>query len=412
MTSNTLLSINNYYYRRGGAEVVFLEQNRLLEKTGMQIVPFSMQHKKNDYSKWSNYFIDEIEYGNQYSFFKKAKNAFNSIYSFDAKEKLKRLTEIIQPQISHSHNVYHHISPVIFKVLKEMEIPTILTLHDLKIACPAYKMLTHDGICERCKGGKNWNVCAHRCIKNSFPLSLLIWMEKIIHDSFKSYENHVDKFIVPSKFYIQKFTEWGWPKNRFTYIPNFVDVNSFKPQGEPGETFLYFGRLGPEKGIETFIRALALSKEKGIIVGTGPEELKLKSLAEKLKADIIFTGYCKGSDLQNQISLAKAIVIPSEWYENAPMSIMEAYSMERPVIGADIGGIPELIKTGETGLTFPSKNIEALSEQLNTFSNLSQNKIRMMGKAGRNWMIDNFTAEHYIERLLSLYKSLGAFSSL
>ncbi len=301
------------------------------------------------------------------------------------------------------------LSPVIFKALKQMGIPTVLSLHDLKIACPAYKMLTHDGICERCKGGKCWNIVIHRCIKNSFPASLLVLAETTVHSLLKSYKNYVDRFVVPSRFYIKKFVEWGWPEKRFTYIPNFVDATKFRPHGKPGDAFLYFGRLGPEKGLVTFIRALSLTGEKGVIVGTGPEELSFKSLAEKLKADVEFTGYLSGKKLNEQISRAKAVVLPSEWYENAPMSIMEAYAMERPVIGAAIGGIPELIKPDATGLTFQSGNVEALAEQLQKLSKLSQKTTHEMGKTAQRWMKNEFTTIHYRDRIMSLYKSLGAF---
>jgi glycosyltransferase involved in cell wall biosynthesis len=403
----TLLSINNYYYRRGGAEVVFLEQNSLFEEIGWQVVPFAMHHPQNLPSEWQDYFVDEIEFSADYSLLEKASRASKIIYSFEARKKIADLSAKVKPSVAHAHNVYHHISPAIFSKLKSLGIPTVLTLHDLKIACPCYKMMTHDGICERCKGGKIWNVVVHKCVKDSRVLSSVILAETAVHRLLGSYSKDVDKFITPSKFFIEKFVEWGWDRERFTYIPNFVDTRQFEPRGDVGKAFVYLGRLLFDKGLGTFIRAIALAGVKGWIVGTGPEEQQLRDLATQLNADVEFLGYKTGEAMADTIRHARAMVLPSELYENAPMSVLEAYALERPVIGADIGGIPELIKVGETGALFPSGNVEALAVQLRKFSAMSDADILAMGKTGRAWVEKDFTATRYRERLLDLYRSMG-----
>jgi glycosyltransferase involved in cell wall biosynthesis len=402
-----LLSINNYFYRRGGAEVVFLEQNRLLEEIGWQVVPFAMRHPKNQPTPWEPYFVDEIEFGESYSFFQKAVRAQKITYSFEARRQIDRLVDATHPAVAHAHNVYHHLSPSFFSVLKRRGIPTLLTLHDLKLACPAYKMLTHDGICERCKGGALWNVVRHRCIKDSLALSAVIMMESSVHRLLGCYSQNVDRFVVPSRFLLDKLVEWGWPRARFSYIPNFVDVEHLAPRGAPGNAFVYFGRLVPEKGLSTFIRAVALAGVAGCIVGAGPEEDNLRRLAAETGAEIAFLGYRTGEALFDVIRAARAVVLPSELYENAPMSVMEAYAFERPVIGAGIGGIPELIREGETGTVFASGDADALAERLSRFAWMSDAAVDRMGKAGRAWMEREFTAVHYRERLLELYRAAG-----
>jgi glycosyltransferase involved in cell wall biosynthesis len=403
----TLLSINNYFYRRGGAEVVFLEQNRLFEEIGWNIVPFAMRHEKNLPSAWDRFFVDEIEFGRQYNVLQKAVRVQKVTYSFEARRNIARLVDEARPSIAHAHNVYHHLSPSLFGVLKSRGIPTVMTLHDLKLACPAYKMLTHDGICERCKDGAIWNVVAQRCIKESAALSAVIMMETAVHRWLGCYSKGVDRFVVPSRFYLDKLVDWGWPRERFTYVPNFVDVEHLRPAGEPGEAFVYMGRLGPEKGLATFVRAVAAAGVKAWIVGTGPEEEKLKKLAADSGADVEFLGYRSGDALFDAIRRARALVLPSEWYENAPMSVMEAYALERPVIGAAIGGIPELVRAGETGALFASGNHLELAIRLGEFSAMTTTEILNMGKAGRAWMEREFTAAHYRQRLLDLYCEMG-----
>lgn len=404
----TLLSINNYFYKRGGAETVFFEQNDMLEKDGWNIVPFAMQHDQNLPSEWESYFVDEIEMGKPYRLSQKMRCVPKIIYSFEARQKIDWLIDASQPDIAHAHNVYHHISPAIFGILKKRGIPVVLTLHDLKIACPAYKMLTHDGICERCKGGQLWHLARHRCVKDSLALSALILMESTVHRLLGSYRDHVDRFIVPSKFYLEKFVEWGWPREKFRYIPNFVESRRDRPSGSPaGAAFLFIGRLSAEKGIATFVRAVAEAGVTGWIAGTGPEERSLRCLAAETGADITFLGYRTGDDLRDVVRAARAVVVPSEWYENAPMSILEAYALQKPVIGARIGGIPELVQEGRTGSLFDSGNVPALARRLRRYARMGDHTIVQMGKNGRDWIRDAFSPERYRSNLLAVYREMG-----
>jgi glycosyltransferase involved in cell wall biosynthesis len=120
-----------------------------------------------------------------------------------------------------------------------------------------------------------------------------------------------------------------------------------------------------------------------------------------------FTGYLSGSELRAAISSARAVVIPSEWYENAPISVMEASALARPVIGADIGGIPELIREGETGFVFASGSVEALADRLASAERLPASRLRSMGAAGRQWMRTEFSPSAYRERMFALYRDIG-----
>lgn len=402
-----LLAINNYHYRRGGAEVVFLEQNRLFSELGWRVAPFCMRHPENLPTPWAEHFVDEIEFGREYSLREKAVRAQKITFSVEARQKLDRLLAQFQPDLAHAHNVYHHISPSIFGLLRRRGVPVVLTLHDLKLACPAYKMFTHDGVCERCKGGALHNVVRHRCIKGSLALSATILVESALHRLLGCYARNVDRFVVPSRFYAEKFAEWGWQRERFVHVPNFVEVDDYAPDASVGEAFVYFGRLGPEKGLATLVRAAATARVPVWLVGTGPEEPRLRELAAALGADVRFLGYLSGGALHEAVRRARAVVLPSEWYENAPRSVMEAYALGRPVIGARIGGIPELVRDGETGMVFESGDVESLAEALSALRDLPDSAAAEMGEAGRRWMAREFTPARYRDRLLDLYRSAG-----
>lgn len=403
----TLLSVNTYHYRRGGADIVFLEENRLFEELGWRAIPFAMQHPKNLDSSWSEYFVDEIEFGHQYSLSEKIRKTPKVIYSLEARRKIRQLIRKAQPDVAHLHNIYHHISPSILSVLKKEGIPTVLTAHDLKVACPAYSMLTHDGVCERCKGGKLYQVAANKCIKNSAILSGIVMIESYLHHFLKSYRNNVDKIVTPSKFYKQKLEEWGWDPAQLVHVPNYVDVDQFQAEFTAGDYFVFFGRLSHEKGLHTMIRAAAAAGVKVRIVGTGPDEAELKLLSEKCGADVEFRGYRSGQELHDEVSQARAVVLPSEWYENGPLSVLESYALATPVIGADIGGIPEFIRSGETGAIFPSASVDGLATELRRFQEMPDTEIQEMGRCGRAWMEDEFTPLHYRQRIVDVFKSIG-----
>jgi len=403
-----LLAINNYFYRRGGAEAVFLDHIKLFSEIGWETAPFAMQHPDNFASDWSSYFVSEIEYGRESGLLTKVAQAGKIIYSWEARDRIKALIERFRPNVAHAHNVYHHLSPSIFPVLKAAGIPTVMTAHDLKLACPAYKMLSHNQICERCKGGRIYNVAVHKCIKDSTALSGLVLVETAIHRTLGLYRNTLDRIVVPSRFYISKLIEWGWPEEKLVYIPNFAQTDNLEPFEHESDYFAYVGRLAPEKGIGTLIRAAAIAGQKLVIAGTGPEEQSLRALAAETGGDITFAGYVSGERLHRLIGEAKALILPSEWYENAPISILEAYALGVPVIGADIGGIPEMIVPGETGMVARTGDAEDLARVMSEAASLPPQARRRMGRLGRTWAGREFSPEAYRNRTLELYGELGA----
>lgn len=403
-----LLAINNYFYRRGGAESVFLDHMDMFAKGGWDVVPFAMNHPQNLPSEWSSFFVPEIEYGRQHGLMTKLEHAVEVIYSRKARRNLAALLEKTKPSIAHAHNVYHHLSPSIFPLLKAEGIPTVMTVHDLKLACPAYKMLSKGRICEKCKGGRIHNLVLNRCMKDSLALSAVVLAETVVHRALRLYRDHIDRLVVPSRFYREKLIEWGWPAEKLIHIPNFIESAAGEPEPpEEGGYFLFAGRLAPEKGIATLIHAAARAGERLVIAGTGPEEEALRATAEETGADVTFAGYLTGEPLKRTISGAKALVLPSEWYENAPVSLLEAYALDRPVIGARIGGIPELIEEGETGLIAAPGNAEDLARTLSAMSALTPAQRLEMGRTGRHWARRDFSAEAYFDRTRTLYASLG-----
>lgn len=407
MKKHKLLNINNYHYRRGGSDVVYLEHAALMETLGWESAYFSMHHPQNLATPWSSYFVDELEFGHSYGLLDKVMMAGKAVYSFEAQRKLQRLLTEFQPDLAHLHCIYHHLSPSILPTLAKAGVPVVMTAHDLKIACPAYKMLNEGGICERCKDGSVLNVIKHRCVRNSLGASAIVAVESGLQRQMDTYRKYLDKVVVPSKFFMEKFIEWGWPRDKFVYIPNYTDASQHQPQYAAGDYFLYFGRMAPEKGVATLLRAAQQAGVTLKLAGTGPIQDELQALNAQLGGQAEFLGFQSGAALHNLIGQARAVVLPSEWYENAPMSVLESCALGTPVIGADIGGIPEMIEPEVTGWTFPSRDVDALATLLGRVAAMPDTLVASHGRAARALVEQRFNQDNYVSAMLALYDDLG-----
>jgi len=331
-----------------------------------------------------------------------------SVYSLEARKEIGRLIDDVRPNIVHAHNVYHHLTPAIFGAIKKKGVPSVMTVHDLKIGCPSKLMLAPDGVCERCKGGKTWNAVQQRCLKGSLPLSAVAALETTLHNALGSYRKNVDLFILPSHFHTNKLVDWGLPEEKTRYLPNAVDVSQMVADYSAGERFVFVGRLSEEKGLLTFVQAVADSGVAATIVGTGPQQDELEALVESTGADVEFAGYQTGDALFDIVRAARALVLPSECYENAPVVLLEAYGVGTPVLGSDLGGIPELIVEGETGFLATAGDAASFAEQLTRMQGLTDADLADMGRAGRSFVEERFAREQYLEGLLDIYRELGA----
>lgn len=401
----TLLSLNSYHYPRGGSEAVYFAHADLFASRGWQTSFFSMHHDENLPCADSQYFANCIDYGKSSGQGRNFANAVKIIYSREARRKLAQLLNAKPADVAHVHSIYHHLSPSVLMELRSRGIPTVMTAHDLKLACPSNKMLNRSGVCERCQNGQVWNVIRHRCIKDSFCASGLIALESALHKWLGLYKHNLDRVVTPSRFYRNKLIAWGFDPAWIVHIPNPVRLPKTEPC-PPGDYILYFGRLAPEKGLATLIRAAARANASVKIAGNGPLEGELRTLAQHLSAPVEFLGFLSGEALWSRVRGARAVVLPSEWYENGPMSVIEAFAHGKPLIGADIGGIPELIADGATGWLFTSGDAASLAGALESACTAPMARMQTMGEAARFYVEQHHTAAGYYAAMVSLYQDI------
>ena len=408
MSNGHVLSINTYHYPKGGSEMVYFAHAALMERHGWTNSFYAMHDPNNLPCEDNRYFAEHVDFGASASLREKAVVAARIIYSREARAKLARLIDTRRIDVAHVHNIYHHLSPSVLVELKQRGIPVVMTAHDLKLACPAYTMRNLSGVCERCKGGRVWNVAIHRCIKGSVALSGLIMVESAIHKALRIYARHIDRIVTPSAFYREKLIEWGWPAEKLVHIPNFVSDAALPAATPYGDHLLYFGRLTPEKGIATLIAAAAASGVPVRIAGRGPQEEELRALARSLDAPAVFVGFLAGDALWAEVDAARAIVLPSEWYENSPMSGVEAFQRGKPLVGARIGGIPELIEEGRTGWSFRAGDVADLARALAVARDTADTHLAEMSVACRQ-LVSRYYSEHaYFEAMSALYETVRA----
>lgn len=398
------MQINKFYYQKGGSETYLFGIEEALRRLGHEVIQFSMLHPKNRKSNWENYFVNKIDYENS-SFSDQIKNAINIIYSLEAKRKIGRLLKKVKPDIAHLHIFQHQLSSSILPEIKKMNIPIVYTAHDLKSICPSYKMLCNGKVCERCRGHKYYNCFVHRCTKGSYIKSLINTVEMYAHLWLKYYDL-IDVIIAPSYFYKNKLIEFRFSSDKVIHLPNFVDLDNIRPTFEYQKYFVYYGRLSKEKGLLTLIKAMQkINNLQLVIVGNGPmNKILVKQVEDLGLQNVKFAGFQSGSNLYRLIGDSMFSVLPSEWYENGPMSLLESFAHGKPVVGADIGGIPEYINDNEDGIIFKPGNADDLSEKINRMIDNPIKTIKM-GKNARCKAEQIYSKEQHVQKILEIYEN-------
>jgi glycosyltransferase involved in cell wall biosynthesis len=405
-----ILMINSFNYLRGGAERCFLDLSDLLRGRGHEVIPFTMAHPRNLPSEYDDHFVSFIDFPTELGksgLGPKVRVLERVLYSREAKRKVEALVEQTRPDIVHIHGFIHEMSTSILPALKAAGLPVVQTLHDYKPACPNTTFVSHDRICEACRGGRYYNMTRYRCKRGSLSASLLATAEMYFHEMFRLYEPNVDLFISPSHFLRDKMIEHGLSKP-ITVIPNFINPDSFQAVYEPENHFVYAGRLVRVKGILTLLEAMRQIKSDAVlnIAGAGELEAELRRFAEEHRlTDVRFLGHLDTAELARLIQRAVFTVVPSEWYENYSMTVIESLASGTPVVGASIGGIPEQVTHGVNGLLFAPGDAAGLAEQMQFLLDNPESAVAM-GRAGRRQIETiNGPAAHY-EQTMAAYRTL------
>ena len=390
-----ILLINKFYYNRGGDCVAVINTEQLLKAKGHEVAVFSMKYAQNLPSDWETYFPDEINFSthNPFAIFRTVSRLFKPK---DVAKQFNKLLDDFKPDVVHLHNIHSYISPVVAEIAHLKGFRVIWTLHDYKLICPAYSCLRKGIPCEYCFTKKS-NILINKCLKNSYLASLFAWFEAIFWDKEKL-TKLTDCFISPSRFLKTKMTEAGFPNDKIEVISNFMP-QLISPAKSKKDYYCYIGRISEEKGVYSLLQAAKQLPYSLKVIGDGPlfERYRKEFGCEKIE----FTGYLTPDKAFEIVKNARFIVLPSICYENNPLSIIEALSMGTPVLGARIGGIPELIEESVNGFLFSPQNIQELSQKIDLCFNCFHNgyDFEKIAEQAQN----KFSSETFYNKLIEIY---------
>lgn len=359
-----ILQINTYHHLRGGDSRVMFETAAHLRARGHDVRHFAMQHADNVEDRDAHHFAPELDYPRMQAE-GGLRNAWqvarSSISNPDARRALAGLLDEWAPDVAHLHSVMHHLTASVVLELRSRGIPIAWTLHDYKSVCPTTRLLRDGHTCHDCTGGRFLQATRHRCKRGSLPASLITTIELALHRRWRVYED-ADLLIAPSRFLADTVQSMGLRARRLEVLPNFVDTSAYEPAvGRDRGYVLFVGRLSHEKGLPTLLEAM--DGVAGIdlrVAGTGEMGDALRARAGTLCLDNVhFEGYSSGDALATLYRNARAVVVPSEWYENCPMVVLEAFAYGKPVIGTALGGLIDLVDPGVTGELVPAGDVSA-----------------------------------------------------
>lgn len=404
-----ILQIHKYYWAKDGASNYALYLSELLQKKHHKIIPFAMHSNQNIASPYEPYFVSErdLSHPGNISLANKIKTVAAMFYSLEAKRNMTALLKKERGvEIAHLHNIYHHISPSILPVLKKNGTKIVMTLHDYKLISPNYTMFHHGGVHEEDARGWYTACIKNKCMKNSTTQSAIVTAEMIWHHKImKYYERYVDRFIAPSRFIMNTCIRFGRDEKKFIYIPHPIDTAAFSYTAEDHGYIAYIGRLSEEKGLHTLLDAAKLVPHIPVrIIGDGPLALTLHHRVEQEGiSNITFTGFETGAKLKESIRGARLLVLPSIWYENYPLSILEAKAMGKIMLGSRIGGIPELLPPD---LLFEPHNAEDLAELIKKWYSEPATVRQGKGQVLRDGVLVENDGIRHSEAIETLYRSL------
>lgn len=406
-----VLHVNKYLYRKGGAEAYMLDLADLQRGQGHEVELFGMQHEDNPPGlRFAAQFPSQVELEPAPAgAVAKGAAAARMLWSTSTRRGMARVLADFAPDIVHCHNVYHQLSPSVLDPVRRAGLPCVMTLHDYKLACPTYQMLDHGRLCDACVTGGLWQAARRRCKDDSFGASALLSVESLLHRMSRAY-SPVDAFICPSRFLAGVMARAGVYPDRMHVVNHFVDLATTPAKSAAGGTVVFAGRLSYEKGIDVLLQAMAQTRSGLVldVAGDGPARPLLeRQAAELAPGRVRFHGRLAKRELQQLVRHALTTVIPSRWYENQPMTVLESFGAGVPVVASDLGGLPELVGHGVDGLVVPPEDPVALAAALDR---LAEDPVQAlaMGAAARQRMLRDFAPEVHLDRIAAVYDTAAA----
>jgi glycosyltransferase involved in cell wall biosynthesis len=384
------LLIHNHYQQPGGESVAVMALKSLLEQKNHEVLFFSADNKT----------LDLYDLPNKIQFFPRA------VFSQQTYRRIRQLVDQEKPDMAHVHNVFPLISPSVYLALDEAGIPIVQTVHNYRLMCINGLFLRGGNVCERCKNGNFFSGFRFRCYRSSYALSGLYALTIGMHRSWGTF-SRIDRYITPTRFVAQKLIESGLVKlPKISVLGNFL--NTPLPEcGMPNlrEPYIvYVGRLSQEKGLLTIVNVVRQMPHLRLkLMGKGPLEKDIRAyIQDQGIRNVEMLGFMDGEAKYQTLRNALCCIIPSEWYEVMPFSVLESAAVGTPIVASRIGSLATLVAQGETGLLFAPGDSADLKEKLEFLVSKPEAAVQM-GQQARQWVETDFTSDAHYEALMKIY---------
>lgn len=411
-----IVIVNYRYFISGGPERYMFNIISVLESHGHVVIPFSVKHNKNLPSEYESYFLEPVgsgdeTYGHEYKKdFKTILKVFSRmVYSFEARRKFKKLLLAEKPDVVYVLQFQNKISCSIIDVAHSLNMPIVQRISDFSLLSPCGNLYRNDTneICELCLNKSLWNSVKYKCIYNSYSSSFIKKLSIDVLHLFRV-KNKINNFVFPSTFTMSKFIETRFPEEKLHHIPTLFNLNSLNTglSIKYDDFALYIGRIVPEKGIKVMVDAFIDTNLSLKIIGFSDTDYQ-KQITDYLASkshNIEFLGELNFDQIQDYLSKCLFTIVPSEWYDNLPNSLIESFAFKKCVVATNIGSLNENIQDMENGLLFEYKNHISLRQKINLLFDNKQLAITL-GENGNKLIHKKFSVENHYEKLITIFNS-------
>lgn len=384
-----VLVCHNYYQKTSGEDLVIADDLRILRKNAVECIEYSRNNK-------------EIE---EYSLYQRSMFPLKTIFSFRTDREIEKIVNEHRPDVAFVQNVLPLISPSVYYVLSRLRIPIVQLVYNYRLICPNAILFTHGKICERCVGGNFFHAVRFKCYRESYLLSSIYAMTLASARHIGKISGLISAYVTPDQFLKDKLVQGNFPAERIFSILNPFDVDQYVPHYGHTGYFVYCGRVVREKGIFTLLKAMAhLPSTRLLVVGGGEADQEAREFVDREKLlNVQFMGPKYGTELVSILNDALAVVVPTEWYDNSPLIVHQAFSLGKPAIASDIDGIPEIVSHNEDGLLFQPGSVSELTERMKALEGQPELHLRLAHNARRK-AESQFTAAKRFDRLMEVIR--------
>lgn len=403
-----VLVVNKYWRPLGGVETHVMAVAAHLEAMGHQVIPFAMMEDETLETQVGEYFPSQVDF-RVTSLKSGLRSVERSTVSSETRKKLRALLRERSVDAAYVVHVYHQLGTVVLNILEEFGIPTVLSIHDYKIACPNYRLFSErtQAICTRCldhRTGFLWAPIVEGCWSGSRVAGAALALEATATRMRRSYQRP-GAVITTNSLQDRCAVAAGVdPRNLFR-IPHPVALKGDRSHPVRSE-FLVIARLVPEKGVDIAVKAAALSGHPLVVVGDGRESENLRLLARELDAPVVFAGGLTLEETRSRLREARALVVPSVWHEVSPLVVYDAIAADVPVIGTDVGGMSDLLGDGR-GYLVPPTSVSQLAQAMDSVAN-DQAAAQRVSQQARSFAAANWSPETWSARLSEAFEHAGA----